>query len=208
VKFLVEGLSPTTLKIKAWADGLDEPTDWTIETTDSTAALQTSGTVGLRGQGASGYTGGASVRWHSFECQNLGTVSGSDGKRPLGVASFRDGSNNRIWLAAIEQYGVRRAVNKGSWTDVDTTLLMQTAATTKYASFQVMDGGYVFLWDRDNMIGVSSDYGQTWNTWWTIASVQDGTGFLARETAKPDRLYVVDYQQVRYVDDATSGTVD
>lgn len=205
VKFNLDGVSPTTYQLKAWLDGTDEPEDWTIEGTDNTGGLQTQGTVGLRAQGASGYTGGATMHFHSFECQNNSAVSGSDGKRPLGLCSFRNASNQKVWLAAIEEYGVRVNTNEAGWVDADTTLLMQGAATSKFAAFEYMGNGAVFLWDRDALIGISLDYGQTWSAWWTVISPTDGTGFLAHQD---DRLYVVDSQQVRYVDAATTGTVD
>ena len=45
----VTGSSPTTIRVRAWADGQPEPTTWQYVGTDSTAALQTAGSVGLRG---------------------------------------------------------------------------------------------------------------------------------------------------------------
>ncbi|MGN6407163.1 MAG: PKD domain-containing protein [Curtobacterium sp.] len=43
----VTGTSPTTVQARAWKDGTAEPTTWPVSTTDSTAALQTAGSVGL-----------------------------------------------------------------------------------------------------------------------------------------------------------------
>jgi hypothetical protein len=48
VRAQVVGASPTTLRIKAWADGQSEPASWQYSTTDSTASLQSVGGVGLR----------------------------------------------------------------------------------------------------------------------------------------------------------------
>ena len=48
VRFQVIGTSPTTIRGRAWAVGSTEPTTWTFTDTDSTAALQHAGTVGLR----------------------------------------------------------------------------------------------------------------------------------------------------------------
>ncbi|HLT84498.1 MAG TPA: hypothetical protein VKZ83_09725, partial [Phototrophicaceae bacterium] len=42
------GAAPTTLRAKVWADGTPEPDGWSIAVTDSTAALQTAGGIGLR----------------------------------------------------------------------------------------------------------------------------------------------------------------
>ncbi|MFE6995690.1 PKD domain-containing protein [Microbacterium sp. NPDC057659] len=41
------GTSPTTLRVKAWKVGAAMPTSWTASTTDSTAALQAAGDIGL-----------------------------------------------------------------------------------------------------------------------------------------------------------------
>ena len=47
VRFEAQGASPTALRAKVWADSAAEPTSWTLQTTDSTAALQTGGGIGF-----------------------------------------------------------------------------------------------------------------------------------------------------------------
>jgi hypothetical protein len=42
------GSNPTTLRIRAWADGTAEPTNWHYSVADTSTALQTSGMVGLQ----------------------------------------------------------------------------------------------------------------------------------------------------------------
>jgi PKD repeat protein len=42
------GTSPTTLRAKVWRAGTEEPTTWTASVTDSTAALQAAGGIGIR----------------------------------------------------------------------------------------------------------------------------------------------------------------
>lgn len=44
----VTGSNPTTIRLKAWGDGKQEPINWRYSTTDSTAGLQQAGAVGLR----------------------------------------------------------------------------------------------------------------------------------------------------------------
>jgi hypothetical protein len=44
----VVGTNPTTIRLKAWADGQAEPSAWQYTTTDSDASLQVAGAVGLR----------------------------------------------------------------------------------------------------------------------------------------------------------------
>ena len=47
VRFQVTGTSPTTLQAKVWEVGTTEPAGWTLSATDSTAALQAPGGVGV-----------------------------------------------------------------------------------------------------------------------------------------------------------------
>jgi hypothetical protein len=44
----ITGSSPTTIRVKAWADGDAEPGSWDFTATNSSAAVQTTGGVGLR----------------------------------------------------------------------------------------------------------------------------------------------------------------
>lgn len=48
VRGQVTGANPTTLRLKAWTLGQTEPSNWQYSITDSTAALQGNGGVGLR----------------------------------------------------------------------------------------------------------------------------------------------------------------
>jgi len=47
VRVQATGASPTVLRAKVWAVGSDEPEAWTASVTDSTAALQAAGGIGL-----------------------------------------------------------------------------------------------------------------------------------------------------------------
>src|SRR5690606_2662071 len=47
VRVQAVGASGTDLRIKAWKAGTAEPADWTLERSDSTAALQAAGRLGL-----------------------------------------------------------------------------------------------------------------------------------------------------------------
>ena len=48
VRLQVTGTNPTTLRMKVWDADQSEPSSWHINTTDSSTALQTAGSVGLR----------------------------------------------------------------------------------------------------------------------------------------------------------------
>ena len=47
IRFQLLGTKPTTLRMKAWVSTDPEPTSWLLSTTDTTAALQGAGAVGL-----------------------------------------------------------------------------------------------------------------------------------------------------------------
>lgn len=47
VRFQVTGTGTTTLRMKAWRTGTDEPADWMVTATDASASLQAPGRVGL-----------------------------------------------------------------------------------------------------------------------------------------------------------------
>ncbi|WP_449281014.1 PKD domain-containing protein, partial [Leucobacter sp.] len=72
VRLQVFGTAPTTLRSKIWVAGTTEPADWQLSGTDSTAALQTAGHVGI-----STYTGGGftplpySVLFDDFRAQTV-----------------------------------------------------------------------------------------------------------------------------------------
>ena len=44
----VVGSNPTTIRVRAWADGQSEPTGWQFVATNSAASLQVAGSIGLR----------------------------------------------------------------------------------------------------------------------------------------------------------------
>jgi hypothetical protein len=48
VRIQVVGSNPTTIRIRAWADGQSEPGTWQYNATDSTASLQNAGAIGLQ----------------------------------------------------------------------------------------------------------------------------------------------------------------
>lgn len=47
VRVQAVGASPTTVRTKVWRDGAAEPGNWTVSVTDTTAALQNPGAIGL-----------------------------------------------------------------------------------------------------------------------------------------------------------------
>jgi PKD repeat protein len=67
LRLQVAGTAPTTVRAKLWVKGQAEPTTWTATATDATAALQSTGSVGIQSYVSS--TGGATVvtRFDDFE---------------------------------------------------------------------------------------------------------------------------------------------
>ncbi|MDR7234298.1 PKD domain-containing protein [Agrococcus sp. BE272] len=56
LRLSVQGASPTVLGARIWRVGSPEPSSWQIEATDATAALQTAGSVALKGSVSSSST--------------------------------------------------------------------------------------------------------------------------------------------------------
>jgi hypothetical protein len=67
------GTNPTTIRIRAWADGSPEPATWQYTATNSVAALQAAGAVGVRGY-ISGATSNAPIllTFDDFRATSLG----------------------------------------------------------------------------------------------------------------------------------------
>ncbi len=62
------GTSPTTLSLRVWVAGQTEPASWNVSTTDSEAALQTYGGVGLRGYAGGPVSNGPmSLAWDDLD---------------------------------------------------------------------------------------------------------------------------------------------
>ena len=61
VRLQVTGANPTTVRAKAWEVGTNEPAAWQRTASDSTAGLQTAGSVGVLGYLSSGATNGPIV---------------------------------------------------------------------------------------------------------------------------------------------------
>ncbi|WP_150307656.1 PKD domain-containing protein [Planctomonas psychrotolerans] len=69
------GTSPTTIRAKIWKVGTPEPTTWQVETTDSTAALQTAGHTGVSSYIGSGMTSlPLTVSWDDFTATTAGST--------------------------------------------------------------------------------------------------------------------------------------
>ena len=51
------GASPTTVRARFWRTDTYEPSTWLVDTTDSTAGLQTAGTFNIRARAESGFAG-------------------------------------------------------------------------------------------------------------------------------------------------------
>jgi hypothetical protein len=72
VRAQVSGTNPTTLRIRAWADGTVEPTTWQYSVTNSTAGLQAPGPVGVRAYMSSAITNGPALfTFDDFRATNL-----------------------------------------------------------------------------------------------------------------------------------------
>jgi PKD repeat protein len=87
VKLEITGTSPTTLKAKVWAAGGTEPAAWQVQATDTTAALQSAGALGLGAYLPSSATNGPiTVRFDDYLAAATGTTPPPANQAP--TASF------------------------------------------------------------------------------------------------------------------------
>ncbi len=195
----------TNLNMKVWSG--EEPENWTVTTSDNTAALQTVGAVGIKTGGGPSYTAAAVVSVSNLNISKITANPLDPGdKRPLGVAIIRDGSNNAVVLTAVEQDGLWRKVS-GSWTKVDSTILT-TAQTSRSARFAWAPGSpYVYIFDRASGIYRSANYGVSWMLIWSITSDIGKTGFIVLNPAIPNQLWVSLNAGLYRLDSAHTGTV-
>ncbi|MET4780339.1 PKD domain-containing protein [Glaciihabitans sp. UYNi722] len=84
VRVLTTGTSPTTINAKVWAAGQAEPGAWQITTTDSTAALQAAGSIGISSYVSSIATGSVSTSFDDF----IATTSAAPVTNQAPVAAF------------------------------------------------------------------------------------------------------------------------
>jgi PKD repeat protein len=69
----VSGTNPTTIRGKVWAMGSAEPAAWQLTATDTTAALQTTGSIGLESYVSSSATNAPlTVRYDNFSASSVG----------------------------------------------------------------------------------------------------------------------------------------
>ncbi len=69
----VTGSSPTTLRLRAWADGSSEPSTWQYTVTNATSGLQEAGAVGLRAYAGSAISNGPiTLTFDDFRVTSIG----------------------------------------------------------------------------------------------------------------------------------------
>ncbi len=66
LKTQVSGTKPTTVRVKVWAAGKSEPSKWSLMATDSTAALQAAGYVGVKTYEGATAKGPTQVRLYDY----------------------------------------------------------------------------------------------------------------------------------------------
>lgn len=206
VRYRISGTSPTTLNMKAWV-GTTEPTDWMVTISDSEATLQDAGSIALRAGGTTGYTAAAICQFDNLQVDTIGTLPvNTGGKRPLGLAVGRDGSSNRVLLAAVQESGLWRKVS-GTWTRVDATICAGTQSS-RAAWFAWEQGSqYVYVFDRASGIYRSDDYGATWTLIWNVTSDVGRTGFMRLNPAASNELWVSTETALYRLAGANTGTV-
>ena len=67
LRLQVTGTAPTTVQARVWQVGQPEPATWLSSVTDSTAALQTPGSVALQATLSASSTAGNVTRFDNFD---------------------------------------------------------------------------------------------------------------------------------------------
>lgn len=199
------GTNPTNLMAKIWVDGEDEPDSWLVTITDSEPTLQTSGAVSVRAISDASYALTTHYSYRRVEFVQHG-VGGSGGRRPFGVAVGRDGSNNVVILAAVEESGIWRRVGAGAWSLVGAPA-MSGSQLSKAAVFSWPHATpYVFLYDRATGVWRSTNYGANWTQIWASPSDQEMTGYVAASPSDPSILWVSKLNSLYKLTNAIAGT--
>ena len=115
------GANPTTIHLRAWADGKPEPSNWQYTATDSTSGLQTAGPVGFRSYIPASSTNGPVVfSFAELNVAAIGPVPTPTSTPPYTPTSVPAGTYTRpfnansIWNKPISTSGQNVATNSTS----------------------------------------------------------------------------------------------
>jgi RHS repeat-associated protein len=139
VRARFSGTSPTTIRLRVWADGTPEPWNWGRTETDSTAALQVASQAGVRMYPSDGFSYPITM---NIDDVAITSISGdaTAPTTPTGLTATADGSSaiNLAWTASTDAVGVQgyrifrggsylATTGSTSWTDTG------LAAATNYS---------------------------------------------------------------------------
>ena len=88
-----QGVNPTVIRARAWLKGTPEPTSWLLNTTDSDAAEQIAGMVGVRLRNED------TTASHTFKIQSY---QGNGAATPVNVTPNPSGSTTTHWVYAVD----------------------------------------------------------------------------------------------------------
>jgi CSLREA domain-containing protein len=128
----VTGANPTTIKVKAWAEGTTEPSGWQFSATNSAASLQGAGAVGLRAYANTGMTNGPLVV--SFD--DLSVTAAAVPPPPSGIATdLFDRTLSSTWGSADNggQYTLQGTASNYNVANGAGTMTVPAANTTRSA---------------------------------------------------------------------------
>jgi len=130
------------------------------------------------------------------------TATGSGGLCPIGLCALRDGSNNKVLLAAAYNGGLWRNVQASGvwtgWTQVGTSItgLMGTTGNVGFnVPFSIGPGGVgnppiIYFWDQKGAgIVRSADYGVTWTLVLAVNASSAGSASLAAHPVNVGELW-------------------
>ena len=143
----VTGTNPTTIKVRAWRDGDAEPTTWQFTATNSLAALQAAGGVGLAAYVGTGTTNVPVT----FSFDDLIAIDPNGGGPTTPTASYTYAQEQNTLIVDFADHS-SGAPTSWSWDFGDGTTSTQRNPTKTYATA----GAYVVTLTVANSAGQSS----------------------------------------------------
>lgn len=138
LRFELDGSSPTTLRAKLWPRDLPEPAAWTVSASDSTAILQTAGSLGIDVYPSSSAASPATMAFDRYVVTRPGVLPPVN-QPPKAVISAPTIDERKVTVSGTNSTDADGTVTAYAWDFGDGATDTGATATHTYAA----DGRYV-----------------------------------------------------------------
>jgi hypothetical protein len=169
----VTGVNPTTIKVKAWADGTAEPANWQFSATNGAAQLQTAGAVALRAYSRS-TNAPVTYTFDDYRVVGQPPVTPPQGST-LALDEFERNTSSG-WGDADTggMYTVEGAAGAYSVTDDGGSMRMGAAGATRAANLPAVSAS-----DVDARVRITADRATAGGNWYAYIQLRrNGTSAL------------------------------